>query len=212
MFTRENTKYIPTLDNVFNGAPLQDLSISQQMVENKLSKLKTNKSSGPDGFHSRVLKETASSVGLPLSILYNMSLPEGHVAQAWKEGNITPIYKKGSKTDAGNYRPVSLTSVLGKVMESFVRDHLVDHMTKNTLFCEAQHGFVPGRSCMTQLLITLELWTEILDRGVSLDCIYLDFKKAFDSVPHERLLSKLDAYGIGGPLKAWTLDQRFLTR
>ena len=80
----------------------------------------------------------------------------------------------------------------------------MDHMTKNTLFCEAQHGFVPGLSCMTQLLITLELWTEILDRGVSLDCIYLDFKKAFDSAPHERLLSKLDAYGIGGPLKAWT--------
>ena len=202
MFTRENTKYIPTLDNVFNGAPLQDLSISQQMVENKLSKLKTNKSSAPDGFHSRVIKETASSIGLPLSILYNMSLTEGHVPQAWKEGNITPIYKKGSKKDAGNYRPASLTSVLGKVMESFIRDHLVDHMTKNTLFCEAYHGVVPGCSCMTQVLITLELWTEILDSGVSLDCIYLDFKKAFDSVPHERLLSKLDAYGIGGPLKA----------
>ena len=82
----------------------------------------------------------------------------------------------------------------------------MDHMTKNRLICEAQHGFVPSRSCMTQLLITLELWTEILDCGVSLDCIYLDFKKAFDSVPHQRLLSKLGSYGIGGPLKAWTKD------
>ena len=79
-------------------------------------------------------------------------------------------------------------------------------MTKNTLCCEAQHGFVPGRSRMTQLLITLELRTEILDSGVYLDCIYLDFKRAFDSVPHEILLSKLDAYGLGGPLKAWTKD------
>ena len=94
VFTRENTKYIPPLDNVFSGAPLQDLSISQQMVENKLSKLKTNKSSGPGGFHSRVLEETTSSIGLPLSILYKMSLTEGHVPQAWKEGNITPIYIK----------------------------------------------------------------------------------------------------------------------
>ena len=118
-----------------------------------------------------------------------------------RKGTLLQFTKKGSKTDAGNYRPVSPTSVQGKVMESFV-----DHMTKNTLFCEAQHGFVPGRSCMTQLLITLELWTEILDRGVSLDCSYLDFKKAFDSVPHERQLSKRDAYGIGGPLKAWTKD------
>ena len=91
MFTRENTKYIQTLDNILNGAPLQDLFISQQMVENKLSKLKTNKSSGPDGCHSRVLKETASSIGLPRSILYNMSLTEGHVPHAWKEGNLTPI-------------------------------------------------------------------------------------------------------------------------
>ena len=119
--------------------------------------------------------------------------------------------QKGSKTDAGNYRPVSLTSVLGKVMESFVRDHLVDHMTKNTLFCEAQHGFVPGCSCMTHLLITLELWTDILDRGVSLDCIYLHFMKAFDSVPHERLLSKLDAYGIEGPLRGVYLVQFYLS-
>ena len=101
---------------------------------------------------------------------------------------------------------VSPTSVMRKVMESVIRDHLVDHMTKNTLIYEARHGFVPGRSCMTQLLITLELWTEILDSGVSLDCIYLDFKKASDSVPHERLLSKLDAYGTGGQLKAWTKD------
>ena len=82
-------------------------------------------------------------------------------------------FTKNSKTDAGNYRPVSLTYVLGKVMESFIRDHLLDHMTKNTLFCEAQHGFVTGRSCMTQLLITLELWTEILDSGVSLNCIFI---------------------------------------
>ena len=73
---------------------------------------------------------------------------------------------------------------------------------KNRLFYEAQNKFVPGRCCMTQLRITLELWTEILDSEVSFDCIYLDFNKAFDSVPHQRLLSKLNAYGKGEPLKA----------
>ena len=86
------------------------------------------------------------------------------------------------------YRPVSLTSVVGKVMESFVRDRLVQHMTEGDHFCDAQHGFVPGRSSMTQLLVTLELWTRWLDRGEPFDIIYLDFKKAFDSVPHTRLL------------------------
>ena len=85
----------------------------------------------------------------------------------------------------------------------------MDHMTKNTLFCEAQHGFVPGHSCMTLLLIALELWTEILDRGVSLDCIYLDFKKAFDCSPRKttlktgRLWNRRATQGV---------DQRFLTR
>ena len=103
-----------------------------------------------------------------------MSLAEGYEPHTWNEGNITPfIYIKNRKTEAGNYRSVSLTSVLCKVMESFARDYLVDHMMKNRLFCEAQHGYVPGRSCMTQLLITLEFWTEILDSGVSFDCIYI---------------------------------------
>ena len=88
-------------------------------------------------------------------------------------------------------------------METIVRDQIVSHMMENSLFCDEQHGFVPGRSCMTQLLITIELWTELLDTGAPLDVIYLDFKKAFDSVPHKRLLSKLDAYGLGESIKEW---------
>ena len=90
-----------------------------------------------------------------------------------------------------------------KVMESLIRDKLVKHMTEGRFFCDAQHGFVPGRSCMTQLLVTLELWTAWLDKGESIDVVYLDFKKAFDSVPHLRLLHKLKAYGIDGNLCKW---------
>jgi hypothetical protein len=79
-------------------------------------------------------------------------------------------------------------------------------MMDNNLFCDQQHGFVPGRSCMTQLLVTLELWTELLDSGASIDVIYLDFKKAFDTVPHQRLLRKLKAYGITGKVLEWIRD------
>ena len=82
-------------------------------------------------------------------------------------------------------------------MESIVRDNIVDHMMENKLFVDAQHGFVPGRSCMTQLL---EIWTEMLDDGDPVDAVYLDFRKAFDSVPHQRLLSKLKVYGINGKI------------
>ena len=89
-------------------------------------------------------------------------------------------------------------------------DKLVEHMTEGRHFCDAQHGFVPGRSstCMTQLLVTLELWTDWLDKGEALDVIYLDFKKAFDSVPHIRLLQKLKVYGVEGDLLNWI--QHFL--
>ena len=92
---------------------------------------------------------------------------------------------------------------MGKLMESLVRDKLVSHMMENQLFCDTQHGFVPGRSCMTQLLVTLELWSEILDVGDPIDVIYLDFRKAFDTVPHKRLLRKLEAYGIKGDILTW---------
>jgi len=88
-------------------------------------------------------------------------------------------------------------------MESLVRDSLVTHMMDNSLFCDAQHGFAPGHSCMTQLLVVLEQWTDMLDRGEAIDTVYLDFQKAFDSVPYKRLLTKLEAYGIKGRLKSW---------
>ena len=116
---------------------------------------------------------------------------------------MTPIHKKGSNVVAFSYRPVSITSVIGKMMESIVRDQLVEHMILHNLFCYAQHGFVPKRCCMTQLLVTMELWSEILDSGAPIDAIYLDFRKAFDTVPHQRLTRKLKAYDVTGKPLRW---------
>ena len=116
------------------------------------------------------------------------------------------MHKKGNKVVTGNYRPVSLTSVIGKMMESIVRDRLVKYMMVHYHFCDPQHGFVPGRSCMTQLITTLELWSEILYSGAPIDAIYLDFRKAFDTVPHQRLLRKLESYGINGRILGWVRD------
>ena len=100
----------------------------------------------------------------------------------------------------------SLTSIIGKILESLVRDAIVEHMSTRGLFCDAQHGFVPGRSCITQLLIVMEHWTKAIDEGVPVDAVYLDFQKAFDTVPHERLLRKLSAYGIRGQILDWIRD------
>ena len=111
---------------------------------------------------------------------------------------MTAIFKKGKKSTPGNYHPISLTSIVCKVMVSLVRDQLVDHMATNQLFTDNQHGFLNGRSCTTKLLAVLDAWSEALEMGVAVDAVYLDFSKAFNTVPHQRLLMKLDGYGIRG--------------
>ena len=111
----------------------------------------------------------------------------------WKEANIVPIYKKGKKSDPNNYRPVSLTSTVSKIMETILRDEIVSHLEGNNLISPDQHGFRSGRSCITQLMESIHDWVDSLERKQPVDVVYLDYKKAFDSIPHERLLVKLHA-------------------
>ena len=206
VFTRENLDNIPNMKSKLSNSPPIIVEFTPETVLKKLNRLKITKSAGPGGYHPRILSELAQSIKLPLSIIFTRSYEESCLTIAWKEAHITPIHKKGNKVVTGNYRPVSLTSVIGKMMESIVRDRLVKHMMEHNLFCDPQHGFVPGRSCMTQLITTLELWSEILDSGAPIDAIYLDFRKAFDTVPHQRLLKKLEAYGINGRILGWVRD------
>ena len=165
--------------------------------------LKVDKSPGPDGMHPRVLQEMANILDIPLAILYNKSIKDGILLEDWKCANVTSIFNKGSKLDAGNYRPVSLTSVHCKVLESLIRDSMVKHLEDNQFISTSQHGFVSKRSCLTNLLETLEEWMEALDEGYGIHAIFLDYKKAFDTVPHRRLLSKLKGYGVKGQLLQW---------
>ena len=116
---------------------------------------------------------------------------------------ITATYKNGQRIQPGNYRPVSLTSVISKVMELLIRNERVEHMVKHKLLSDVQHGLLPGRDCMTQLLLCLEEWTGMMEIGATFDVIYTDFAKAFDSVAHERLLKKLNSIGIKGDLLKW---------
>ena len=154
------------------------------------------------------MKELADFICIPLSILYNKSLKEG-AHKSWTKAIITAIYKKGLKSDTGNYRPISITSVISKVMESIIRDATVAHLMKHGVLSNGQYGFVPGRNCITQLLLCMEDWTNMIENGESFDIIYTDFSKAFDSVAHERLLLKLENVGIKGDLLNWI--RSFLT-
>ena len=113
-----------------------------------------------------------------------------------EESQCDSNFLEGEIFDPGNYRPISLTSAVCKVLESVIRESIIEHMTCNHLICNAQRGFLPKRSCVSQLLTSIEYWTDEMQKGNPVDVIYVDFKKAFDKVPHERLLIKLKAYGI----------------
>ena len=153
VFTRENHDDTPILQSTPNDTPLDDITLTEEIIKNKLIKLNPNKSPGPDGWHPRVLKEVAEALTPPLLILLHKSLDEGSLPDDWKHGNITAIHKKGSKA-------ISLTSIICKLFEAIIRDAIVTHMSVNHLFYDQQHGFVPGRSCITQLLTTFEIWTQ----------------------------------------------------
>ena len=180
-----------------------DLQFDEFTVYKKLIALKVNKSPGPDSIHPMFLSRTATAIAKPLSILFNCSYNEGRLPQDWKNAVISPIFKKGRKSDPENYRPISLTSVICKIMESIVRDSITESIRKRNLITDHQHGFIPGRSCLTNLLQAFEAWTSILDEGFGLDIIYLDYRKAFDTVPHKRLIMKLSNYGIPCKLLIW---------
>ena len=201
VFTVESDS-APTLEEV-TSARIEDISITEEMIENMIGKLKVGKATGPDGIPARVIKETAREISVPLRIIFDSSFSRGEVPKDWRRANVVPIFKKGEKSNPGNYRPVSLTSIPGKIMESILRDHLLDFLEGNALIRDSQHGFRRRRNCLTNLLEFYDWATEERDKGNPVDIVYLDFAKAFDTVPHKRLRVKLEAHGIQGRTSEW---------
>ncbi len=210
VFTCEYVISIPNFEKRQVDSALEDINFSQKDIEDLLKELNTSKSQGPDLLHPRLLFEARSEISRPLFIIFRKSMDTSLLPEDWKNANITPIYKnKGSKHDTTNYRPVSLTSVVCKILEKLIRREIVQHMKRNKLFSSYQHGFLEKRSCISNLLTTMEEWTAILEDKSSVDCVYLDFMKAFDTVPHQKLLQKLHGYQITGKVHKWVMQ--FLT-
>ncbi|KAK4815428.1 LOW QUALITY PROTEIN: hypothetical protein QYF61_002643 [Mycteria americana] len=173
------------------------------MVSDLLHHLDTHKSTGPDEIHPRVLKELADVLTRPLSIIYQQSWLTEEVPADWRLANVTPIFKNRRKEDLGNYRPVSLTSVPGKLMEQIILSAITWHIENNQGIKPSQHGFRKGRSCLTNLISFYDKVTCLVDEGKAVDFVYLDFSKAFDTVSHSILLEKLAAHGLDGCTLCW---------
>ena len=200
VFTKEDISSLPVADAKFQGAKsnyLGPLVVTPELVAKKIKAMKDKKSSRVDGIPPKLLMETVEQISIPVARVFNLSLKEGVVPFEWKEANIIQLFKKGSRNKPENYRPMSLTPVICKLLERFIKDHMVDFLVKHKLLNSSQHGFLKTRSCLTNMLCFLEEITKWIDVGSPVDIIYLDFQKAFDKVPHQRLLLKLKAHGIG---------------
>ncbi|KAK4829460.1 hypothetical protein QYF61_004678 [Mycteria americana] len=186
-------------DRQQNEAPI----IQGEMVSDLLHDLDTHKSMEPDGIHRRALRELAEVLTKALSILYQQSWLTGEVPVDWGLANVVPIYKKGQKEDPGSYRPVSLTSVPGKLMEQIILSAITRHVQDNQVIRPSQHGLMKGRSCLTNLISFYDKVTRLVDEGKAVGAVCLDFSKAFGTLSHSILLEKLAAHGLDGCTLRW---------
>ena len=171
VFTKETSSEQPRFSDRPFTEQLTDISFDENSIEKKLSSLKVNKSPGPDRSHLRLLKEMSGILKYPLQKLFSRCMDKGKVPETWKIGHVTPIFKKGKKCDPSNYRPIRLTSIVCKTMESLVRYETMQHLLLNELLSRHQHAFMVGRSCTTQLLKVLDIWSRLLDEGDNVDVV-----------------------------------------
>ena len=190
-------KEYPTMDNI---------KISENGVIKLLKNLKSFTASGPDGIPTMLLKRAAVEIAPAVTLLFQASISQGKVPSQWKKAQVVPLFKKGSRSDAANYRPISLTSVLCKLCEHIIHCAVINHLSDNNIISDAQHGFRKQRSCETQLLGMLDDLAKGLDMKSQIDVVLLDYEKAFDKVSHRHLMKKVQHYGICGVTADWISD------
>ncbi|MES9950854.1 MAG: reverse transcriptase family protein, partial [Candidatus Thiodiazotropha sp.] len=201
VFTKSEHSQVPLIDK--STPPMEDIVVSSEGVTKLLKGLNPSKALGPDELHPRVLKELAEELGPVFADLFQQSIDKGEIPKEWSLANICPLYKKGDRALASNYRPVSLTCVPCKLLEHIVCSNIMKHLEKHSILSDRQHAFRKNHSCETQLVTVVNDWAKILDEGGQVDTFILDFEKAFDTPPHELLKCKLHGYGISGKTLLW---------
>ena len=189
VFTNEPATDLP--DKGPSPHPIMpEISFTCQGIENLLNGLQTHKATGPDAIGATIRKATGDIIAPILQIIFQTSLNIGRVPTDWNAALVTPVFKKGSPTQPSNYRPVSLTCIISKVFERIIASNIMKHLEENNILIDLQYGFHHGRSCKTQLISLLNDLTINYDRSLQTDLIITDFAKAFDMIPHCRLLYK----------------------
>lgn len=186
------------LPNLEVGLDMPHVYVEQQDIRFAIRNLKSSVSKTPEDIPALYVKRTLTNLLLPLEIIYNKSLRQGKVPSLWKRAIVIPLHKKGIRSMPSNYRPVSLTSVFSRLLESIISRKITGHLTINNLLSKMQHGFMKRRNTSTNQLLMLNVLTQNFDKNIQTDLILLDFSKAFDVVPHTKLFSVLKCYGIEG--------------
>ena len=174
--------------------------VTEEQVERLLGAVNVNKATGPDDVSPRLLKHCARELTAPLTTVFTSCLSQNKWPTLWKEARVVPVHKKNSRSEPSNYRPISLLSVVGKVLEQIVTDVICQHLSDNHLLSDKQFGFRPGRSTADLLLLLSKDWQDALEEGLDTLVVALDIAGAFDRVWHAGLVEKLRAKGIQGDL------------
>ena len=169
---------------------MEDITVSCKGVVKLFKNLKPHKVAGPDDIPLMLLREAADEISPAITLLFQASLNQGNTPSTWRKAHAVPIFKKGYKSDASNYRSISLTSVLCKLCEHILHSTIITHLANHKILSDAQHGFRKRRSCDTQLLLALNDFASRFEDKSQTDIIFLDFAKAFDKVSHQRLLKR----------------------
>ena len=188
---------------------MQHIIITPDGIHKLLCTLKEHKATGPDHIPTKLLKTLADEITPTFTLLFQASLKQGIIPTDWTTANVVPIFKKGDRLQPINYRPISLTSITCKMLEHIITSNIMQHLDKHNILHDAQHGFRKHRSTETQLIQLIDNLAHNIDNRIQTDAILLDFQKAFDKVPHQRLLYKLAYYGISPQAHNWV--QSFLT-
>ena len=176
-----------------------DLLSTEPKVFDLLASLDISKATGPDGISAQMLKYTAESITPIIIALFNQSISMGIVPDQWKISLVVPIHKQGERADPSNYRPISLLSIISKVLEQ----HIASKLRSILSISDQQWGFMPGRSTTGAILSAMHDWHEHLDKGADVQAIFFDLQKAFDSVPHGPLIDKLISLNVPTALVSW---------